>query len=240
MANCVTWLDRTIYPGITRNWDDLLFRERILQRLEPGETALLDLGAGAGNVSQMNFKGCARRVCGIDPDPRVLTNPYLDEGKVGVGETIPYAADVFDVVFADNVLEHLESPAHVFAEVFRVLKPGGRFFVKTPNKYHYMPLIARSTPHQFHQWYNRLRGRGASHTFPTFYRANSRADLERLATRTGFSVSSIELIEGRPEYMRLSCLTYVLGLAYERVVNASTLLSNLRILVVGELMKPAS
>jgi len=35
----------------------------------------LDLGAGAGIVSQMNFKGIASRVCGIDPDERVLSNP---------------------------------------------------------------------------------------------------------------------------------------------------------------------
>ena len=81
----------------------------------------------------MNFRGHARRLCGIDPDPRVAANPYLDEGQVGVGESIPYPDASFDVVFADNVLEHLPDPAAVFAAVTRVLRPGGVFLGKTPN-----------------------------------------------------------------------------------------------------------
>jgi hypothetical protein len=32
----------------------------------------------------MNFRGIARRVCGVDPDPRVVSDPYLDEGKRGL------------------------------------------------------------------------------------------------------------------------------------------------------------
>ena len=37
-------LDRALYPSYARNWDDQLFRERILQRLTP---TTVDLGAGA-------------------------------------------------------------------------------------------------------------------------------------------------------------------------------------------------
>jgi predicted RNA methylase len=70
----VTRLDRVLYPNATDNWDDQLFRERVIQRLENG-SIMLDLGAGAGIVSQMNFKGIAARVCGVDPDPRVMSNP---------------------------------------------------------------------------------------------------------------------------------------------------------------------
>ena len=51
--------------------------------------------------------------------------PYLDEGRDGVGESIPYPDASFDLVFADNVLDHLPDPARVFAEVARVLR-GGR------------------------------------------------------------------------------------------------------------------
>ncbi|MEI2780661.1 MAG: hypothetical protein V9H25_05130 [Candidatus Competibacter sp.] len=44
----------------------------------------------------------------------------------------------------------------VFREVARVLKRGGVFLFKTPNKTHYMPTIARLTPHRFHQFVNRI------------------------------------------------------------------------------------
>lgn len=230
-------LDARLYPGVTRNWDDELFRERILARLDPGAW-VLDLGAGAGIVAAMDLRGHAQRVCGIDPDPRVAANPYLDEGLVGVGAALPYPDRAFDLVFADNLLEHLAEPRPVFREAARVLKPGGRFLVKTPNLWHYMPLIARATPHGFHQRINRRRGRAADDTFPTRYRVNTAAAISRFAADAGLVAASIESIEGRPEYLRLSASTYVLGWLYERLVNATPLLRRFRILLIAELVKP--
>ena len=168
MITLVEKLDQTLYPGFARNWDDQLFRERILQRLTP-EVVILDLGAGAGIIQQMNFRGLAARICGVDLDPRVVDNPMLDEGKVADAGGIPYPDQTFDLVFADNVLEHLPDPQAVFREIARVLKPGGVFLFKTPNKTHYMPTIARLTPHHFHQFVNRIRGRAEADTFPTRY-----------------------------------------------------------------------
>jgi SAM-dependent methyltransferase len=233
----ITWLDARLYPGVGRNWDDGLLRERILARLTPA-ARVLDLGAGAGIVPHMAFRGLASVVCGLDPDPRVVGNPHLDDGRVGVGEAIPWPNATFDLVFADNVLEHLEHPALVFAEVARVLTPGGVFLAKTPNALHYMPLIARLTPHRFHQWVNRRRGRGEADTFPTRYRANTPRAIRRLAAATGLEVLACELVEGRPEYLRLSAPTYVLGWFYERLVNLSPRLAPLRIVMLVTLTKP--
>lgn len=231
-------LDRRWYPGVVDNWDDLLFRDRIRSRLN-GDAVVLDLGAGAGIVRQMDFRGIAARVCGVDPDPRVAENPFLHEAKVGSAEEIPYPNEGFDIVFADNVLEHLNDPATAFAEICRVLKPGGWFLAKTPNKWHYMPVIARLTPHRFHQFFNRLRGRAAIDTFPTWYRANSRRDISHLARRAGLEVHSMSLVESRPEYLRISPLSYAVGRIYERLVNATERLAGLRILLVVELRKPS-
>lgn len=230
------WMDRTFYPGFARNWDDALFRERILAAM-PENAEILDVGAGAGIVEMMNFKGIARHVCGVDLDPRVEQNPYLDEGRHADAGKIPYESGRFDMVFADNVMEHLEHPDEVFREICRVLKPGGRLLFKTPNRNHYMPLIARATPHGFHQWVNRKRGRAEEDTFPTRYRANSRSQVKRLAEATGFHVQSVELIEGRPEYLRLFPLTYALGIIYERTVNSTQFLSSVRVLIIATLIK---
>lgn len=235
--NAVAWMDRTFYPGVEGRWDDRLFRDRILSAM--GESAdILDVGAGAGIIELMNFRGIARQVCGVDLDPRVTANPNLDEGRVADAGAIPFEDGRFDLAFSDNVVEHLDDPAAVFAEVFRVLKPGGRFLFKTPNRFHYMPLIAQVTPHGFHQWINRKRGRAEADTFPTRYRANSAPKVRQLAASAGFQVERLELVEGRPEYMRLSPVTYAAGIAYERTVNATGVLRNLRVLLMATLRKP--
>lgn len=237
MSSLVAWIDRACYPGFQRNWDDELFRARILAHLRSDAT-VLDLGAGAGIVEQMNFKGLAGNVCGVDLDPRVVSNRMLDEGRIANAGGIPYENNRFDVVFSDNVLEHLSDPLAVFCEVARVLKPGGVFLFKTPNKWHYMPTIARLTPHGFHQYVNLLRGRAEVDTFPTLYNANSLGLVKRLAARSGLLMERLERIEGRPEYLRMTWPTYLAGLAYERLVNSAEIFAPLRILLVGCLRKP--
>jgi SAM-dependent methyltransferase len=199
---------------------------------------VLDMGAGAGIVSHMNFRGLATKICGIDPDQRVTENPYLDEAKQGLGEAIPYPDGSFDLVLADNVFEHLESPERVFKEVARVLRPGGLFLGKTPNRCHYMPAIAQMTPFWFHRWINKKRGRKEVDTFPTVYRANTATDLQRLARLAGLVVESIRFAEGRPEYLRFSAVTYMFGLAYERLANISQAFASFRILIVAVFRKP--
>jgi len=200
---------------------------------------MLELGAGAGIVPQMNFRGLVARVCGIDPDPRVRTNPFLDEAQVATGEKLPYADESFDIVIADNVVEHLSEPVAVFSEVARVLKPSGLFVFKTPNKLHYMPTMARLTPHWFHRIYNKMRGRAAVDTFPTQYRANTHAQVVKVANLAGLVVESVRLIEGRPEYLRPFALTYLIGWSYERAVNRVRMLEQFRILLVATLRKPS-
>lgn len=231
-------IDRLFYPEYLQNWDDRLFRDRISEHLS-STTVLLDLGAGAGIVEQMNFKGCAARVYGVDLDERVMSNPMLDEGRISDAGEIPYGDAFFDVVFSDNVVEHLQDPTSVFREVYRVLKPGGVFLFKTPNKFHYMPLIARLTPHRFHQLINKLRGRASVDTFPTLYRANSAGAVLSIAHAVGFTVERLERIEGRPEYLRFIWPTYLVGVAYERIVNATAVLAPLRIVMMAQLRKPS-
>jgi SAM-dependent methyltransferase len=237
MGNLTKWLDLNLYPQYSTNWDDKIFREKILIHIN-SRSVVLDLGAGAGIVTQMNFRGLPAQMCGVDLDPRVVDNPLLDEGRVANAEGIPYENGKFDIVFADNVFEDLDDPLKVYLEVARCLKPGGVFLFKTPNKWHYMPTIARITPHWFHQYVNKLRGRQEIDTFPTRYRTNTKYDVKHLAKQAGLLISNLELIEGRPEYLRMTWITYLFGIMYERIVNSSQIFSSFRILLIGSLVKP--
>lgn len=236
MTTVTQWMDRNFYPDFQSRWDDRLFRQRILTHLKP-EFQILDIGAGAGIVPEMDFKGLASRVVGVDLDPRVVHNRFLDEGRVANAEALPYPDATFDLVFADNVMEHIERPECVFREIARVLKPTGILLFKTPNALHYMPLIARMTPHGFHRFVNKLRGRATIDTFPTRYRVNTPWQIRKFAIASGFKVENLGQIEGRPEYLRMWAPLYVLGFLYERLVNSMRLLSPFRVLLVAELRK---
>jgi SAM-dependent methyltransferase len=236
MSRFIQWLDKCFYPTYRNNWDDTLFRKTILSYIKPGYK-VLDLGAGAGVVQQMNFKGIAERVCGVDPDPRVVENPFLDEGVIGTGEAIPYSNCFFDIVFTNNVLEHVAIPNSLLTEVHRVLKKGGWFLAKTPNKYHYVITIARITPHWFHEFIVKLRGRASVDTFPTWYRLNERKVITRYAHEKGFVPYKIDLVEGRPEYLRINSILYLIGIFYERLVNSTSFLEPFRVILISHLQK---
>lgn len=232
-------IDRKFYPTFRDHWDDQSLRSKILLHIKP-HYILLDYGAGSGFVKEMNYKDLAAKVTGIDMDPAVLENPFLDDAYIVNGTDIPFEENTFDVVVSDNVLEHLEFPDRVFSEIARVLKPEGKFIIKTPNKWHYMSLIASCTPHWFHVFYNSLRGRKESDTFPTQYKVNTPKDIEACAKRSGLKVEEIQLIEGRPEYLRISFIPYLFGLIYERIVNRFDALAKFRIVMIAVMVKPSA
>ena len=116
------------FAGVANPWE--------LGRLSPGERAL-DLGCGAGTDSLVaaQMVGRAGRVTGIDMTPEMLakaraaaselgaTNVELVEGEV---ERLPFPDESFDVVISNGVIDLVPDKDAVFAELYRVLVPGGR------------------------------------------------------------------------------------------------------------------
>lgn len=240
MSSLTRWMDRTFYSGYSDNWDDKLLRSTILKHIS-SSSEVLEFGAGRGKLAEMNLQGFAQRICGVDVDSAVLENPYLDDAQVIQDDgLIPYEANTFDLVFADNVMEHIPDTDAAFAEINRVLKPEGLLIAKTPNEFHYMPLVAKLTPTWFHRKYNRLRGRASEDTFPTLYQCNSKATVKHFARKQGFNVVDIALVEGRPEYLRIFAPLYICGLIYERLVNSHRVFENIRCVLCFTLVKPAA
>ena len=106
-----------------------------LQKWVGAQAAVLDLGCGYGEF--LNHVQCARRV-GVDLNPD--SHLHLAKGiefHQGSVTGLPFLGDgCMDVVFASNLMEHLESKAEVqkmIREVRRVLKPAGHFIALGPN-----------------------------------------------------------------------------------------------------------
>lgn len=238
MKSVQNWLDRKLYPNHGDHWDNKHFGLVLREYMRP-EFRVLDYGAGRGHTVDLNVREEVAFVAGVDPDRSVLRNPFLDEAKILPlpGGAIPYADDTFDLVFSANVLEHVPEPEACFREIKRVLKPGGIFLAKTPNKYHYVPSLARITPHSFHEYVNKRRGRDHHDTFPTFYRCNTPATVKAYAVRAGLEMENVIMLEGRPEYLRVFAPAYLLGFLYERGVNVTSRLAFLRSVMIFTLRK---
>lgn len=107
-----------------------------LVKLEP-EMAILDIGCGIGGPARYFAKAFQCRVSGID-----LTEEYINvatmltercglddrvEFKCANAVDLPFDDASFDVAWCLNVTMNIEDRAGFYAEVRRVLKPGGQF-----------------------------------------------------------------------------------------------------------------
>src|SRR3974377_2081148 len=93
---------------------------------------------------------------------------------VGDIQSLPFADGSFDVVTANMVLEHVEDPSALLAEVGRVLRPKGMFAFHTPNKYYPTSLLVSVIPRKIKPWVAaRLTHRSERGVHPTPYCMNS-------------------------------------------------------------------
>ncbi|MDP9339095.1 MAG: methyltransferase domain-containing protein [Acidobacteriota bacterium] len=141
----------------------------------------LDYGAGVGNLARRLLAlGRFERVEGADILPRPENLPSeiawhrFDSNEAGV---LP--ARSFDAVIAAEVLEHLENPRQVAREWFRILKPGGRLILSTPNNESIRSLMALMLRGHFVAFQDSC--------YPAHITALLRKDLERILNEAGFS-----------------------------------------------------
>ena len=185
-----------LYPeieagGFARNNGGIQFHSRVNALLRRDMT-VVDLGAGRGTAFHtgvdsyyerlLRIQGKVERVIGVDVDSGILDHPFLDERHViDPAAPLPCQDASVDLVVADWVLEHVLDPTHIASEVDRVLKPGGWFCARTPNRWGYTGIMVRLVPNAYHKTLLRhlQPHRLADDVFPTAYRLNSMRDLRR-------------------------------------------------------------
>jgi 2-polyprenyl-3-methyl-5-hydroxy-6-metoxy-1,4-benzoquinol methylase len=107
----------------------------LLARLSPGER-LLDVGCGEGRFAG-ELARAGVKVIGIDIAEEALRRarrlePELDLRHIEEGVSWPVEDASIDVVWAGEVIEHVADTAPWLSEVRRVLPPGGRLLLSTP------------------------------------------------------------------------------------------------------------
>lgn len=144
-------------------------------RIKPGER-VIDLGCGAGAFLSL-LSNAGRRV-GVDiAIDRDLAPKDLELFEGSAAEYSRSTSDLFDVITAFHVLEHVGDLAGICDPARRLLRPGGRFFVSVPDEER--PIKPRFElldlpPHHVSRW-----------RIP---------QLERLGEAFGFSIEQINQV----------------------------------------------
>ncbi|MGH9371571.1 MAG: methyltransferase domain-containing protein [Vicinamibacterales bacterium] len=232
-------LQKRFYPDAAEQ-DPVVVMLSLVQAAARPDSVVLDVGAGAGVRNQYALRGNVGRMLGVDLDRRVVDNPLLDEGLLLDGIRIPLPDASVDIAFSIYVQEHLEYPLLYARDVFRILRPGGAYFFVTPNRYHYVSLIASLTPTLFHEYVNRKRGIPSTDTFATFYRLNTKRAVQRIFPEAGFEIRDLRMIECQPNYLMFNRVAFLAGVLYERTVNRRPWLDRFRVNIVGECRRPAT
>ena len=125
---------------------------------------VLDIGSGGGFLAA-TLSDSGYQVIGIDPamaTVRDAATHVTATFAVARGEKLPFADGSFESVVCSEVLEHVENPGAVMAEISRVLCPGGVLVFSLPNRTLLSRLVliyvaqgnrlTRVLPRDLHDW----------------------------------------------------------------------------------------
>ncbi|MEI6067753.1 MAG: glycosyltransferase [Methylococcaceae bacterium] len=121
---------------------------------------VLDIGTGNGEIA--HYLSDFFCVTSVDiNDHRSITDNF---SFLIANEALPFAANTFDIVISNHVIEHVKNPKRHVAEIHRVLKPQGWFYLATPNRLwpwevHYRVPLAHYLPHKAFHWLMQKTGK---------------------------------------------------------------------------------
>lgn len=112
--------------------------DRVLAGLDLTGGAVLDIGCGVGGITlHLALAHGATHVTGFDIEEPVIAHARRRAEAAGLSgrvtfvqappDPLPFADASFDVVFSKDALLHVPDKDALFADIFRVLKPGGAF-----------------------------------------------------------------------------------------------------------------
>lgn len=85
------------------------------------DISILDLGCGNGAYT-LEFSNYTKNIVGLDLSSHMLCNNPVDKVIMGDAGHLPFKDNFFDMVFAANLLHHVNNPADILREIKRVAK----------------------------------------------------------------------------------------------------------------------
>lgn len=171
------------------------------------ELSICEIGSGSGEGFQNQLYPEAAYTFGLDLDPRVLNNRYLDEAAVGSAYDLAKLAKgrKFDLIYSHMVAEHIDDADRFIEAQLDCLNEGGTIVHSTVSRYYWSSLVNDLVPDALkNALIEKLgSGRPSKDVFPAHYKLNSEGDVARLAGRLGLRYSIIRSDQA-PGYLRRS------------------------------------
>jgi len=128
-------------PGMQLSGRTLFTVKRFVNKRDVKNKIMLNIGCGYGWFENWAIASKVKHITGIEIDePSLKSAKQLQSQhasfKVGSAIKIPFKDNSFDTVVSWEVLEHIPKNTEnkMFAEVARVLKKGGTFYLSTPHQ----------------------------------------------------------------------------------------------------------
>ncbi|MFN8527865.1 MAG: methyltransferase domain-containing protein [Anaerolineae bacterium] len=102
------------------------------------DARVLEAGAGIGMYASQFRRRFTANVEAFDVEFERIAEAQIDtpHALVAAAESLPYADNTFDTILSNEVLEHVLDDRAAAREMVRVLKPGGRAVIFTPNRWY--------------------------------------------------------------------------------------------------------
>jgi len=123
------------YAEFLANWDANFYAKYAdtLKPDRPGGKAL-DVGCGVGQVvARLTEAGFEAYGVDVSEPSIARARKFCERCQIYDGKRLPFADNCFDSAGALNVLEHVDEPEAFIQEVVRVVAPGGKIVISSPN-----------------------------------------------------------------------------------------------------------
>lgn len=112
--------------------------QMVLEQVDLQDKRVLEAGCGNG-IYAMRFSerfNAAVEAFDIEFDRVQQAQPKVPHAIIAQGEALPYPSAYFDVVFSNEVIEHVTDDHRFASEMVRVTRPGGRILIFCPNRWY--------------------------------------------------------------------------------------------------------
>lgn len=213
--------------------------ERAIEAALTPDTTVLDIGCGRTAPNLSRLIGKAGTLYGIDVIDFTVAEDRLHLFTNDVRDMKDIPSNSIDVAYSRAVMEHLPEIESAYAEIARVLRPGGVYIFTTPSIYDYGSIAALLIPNRFHgRIVNATEGRPQEDVFPTVFGSNSLRRIRAHAIDAGLTVGDGRYIGQYPSYLVFNRALFWLGSMYQKAIEKFALTQPLQGWIFCTLEKP--